>query len=329
MKQEQFITAHEAKWQRLEAWLERRSPKRQPLSNKASPAEFAALYRQTCQHLALARSRLYSPHLINRLNRLVLESHQIMYGERRNLFKAMARYVLADFPARVRQKWRLVLLSALLFYVPFVGMITAIQVNPDMVYTVMDGTTLRKLEYMYNPENRETVGRDWDRQADTDLMMFGYYVKNNTGIGFRTFASGLMFGVGTVFVVLFNGLYIGAAAGHLTQIGYNETFWGFVAGHSALELNAIVLSAAAGLQLGFAVLAPGRRTRLRALREESREALKLMYGAAGMFILAAMVEAFWSPLSWVPTDVKYGAGLAMWVFVLMYFLLGGRQRATG
>ena len=329
MKQEQFITAHETQWRRLEAWLEKKSRKKPDAGVKATPAEFAALYRQTCQHLALARNRLYSPHLINRLNRLVLESHQIMYGERRNLFKAMARYVLMDFPARVRQKWRLVLLSALLFYVPFVGMITAIQVNPDMVYTVMDGATLRKLEYMYNPENRETVGRDWDRQADTDLMMFGYYVKNNTGIGFRTFASGLLFGLGTIFVVLFNGLYIGAAAGHLTQIGYNETFWGFVAGHSALELNAIVLSAAAGLQLGFAVLAPGRRTRLRAMREEAREALKLMYGAAGMFILAAMVEAFWSPLSWVPTNVKYGAGLTMWGFVLMYFLVGGRRRATG
>ncbi len=329
MKQEQFIAAHEAEWQRLEGWLEKKSLNKTAQRDKASPAEFAALYRQTCQHLALARNRLYSPHLINRLNRLVLESHQIMYGERRQLFKTMARYVLADFPARVRQKWRLVLLSALLFYVPFVGMITAIQVNPDMVYTVMNGATLRKLEYMYNPDNRETVGRDWDRKGDTDLMMFGYYVKNNTGIGFRTFASGLIFGLGTIFVVLFNGLFLGAAAGHLTQIGYNETFWGFVAGHSALELNAIVLSAAAGLQLGFAVLAPGRRTRLRALREEARDALKLMYGAAGMFILAAMVEAFWSPLSWVPTNVKYGAGLAMWVLVLMYFLLGGSRRAAG
>jgi len=328
MKQEQFITAHEPQWQRLEAWLQ--TPSRQSNScPKATPAEFAALYRQTCQHLALARRRLYSPHLVNRLNRLVLESHQIMYGERRNLFKAMGRYVLVDFPLRVRQQWRLVLLSALLFYIPFIGMLATIQVNPDMVYTVMNGTTLRKLEYMYNPEHRETLGRDWERQADTDLMMFGYYVKNNTGIGFRTFASGLLFGLGTLFVVLFNGLYIGAAAGHLTQLGYNETFWSFVAGHSALELNAIVLSGAAGLQLGMAVLAPGRRTRLRALREEAQSALRLMYGAAGMFILAAMVEAFWSPLSWVPVTVKYGAGLAMWGLVLLYFLWGGRRHATG
>ncbi len=328
MKQEQFIAAHETGWQRLEAWLQKPSRK-QPGDSKATPAEFAALYRQTCQHLALARHRLYSPYLINRLNRLVLESHQIMYGERRNLFKSMARYVLADFPNRVRQQWRLVLLSALLFYVPLIGMLTTIQINPDMVYTVMNSTTLRKLEYMYNPEHRETLGRDWERQADTDLMMFGFYVKNNTGIGFRTFASGLLFGLGTLFIVVFNGLYIGTAAGHLTQLGYNETFWSFVAGHSALELNAIVLSGAAGLQLGYAVLAPGRRSRLRALREEARSALGLMYGAAGMFILAAMVEAFWSPLSWVPVSMKYGIGLTMWGLVLLYFLWGGRRRATG
>ncbi len=328
MKQEQFIAAHEAQWQRLEAWLRKPAGKK-PAPSRATPTEFAALYRQTCQHLALARSRLYSPHLVNRLDRLVMDSHQIMYGQRRNLFKAIARYVLADFPCRVRRQWRLVLLSALLFYLPLVSMLTVIQYNPDMVYTVMNGTTLRKLEYMYNPEHRDTLGRDWERQADTDLMMFGFYVKNNTGIGFRTFASGLLLGLGTLFVVLFNGLYIGAAAGHLTQLGYNETFWSFVAGHSALELNAIVLSGAAGLQLGFAVLAPGRRTRLRALREEAQAALQLMYGAAGMFILAAIVEAFWSPLSWVPVSTKYSAGLALWAFVLLYFLWGGRRRAAG
>jgi uncharacterized membrane protein SpoIIM required for sporulation len=327
MKQEQFIAAHEAKWQQLEAWL--RKPSRKESDNaRVTPTEFAALYRQTCQHLALARSRLYSPHLVNRLDRLVLESHQIMYGQRRNLFKTIARYVLADFPSQVRQRWRMVLLSALLFYLPFISMLTAIQYNPDMVYTVMDGTTLRKLEYMYNPEHRQTLGRDWEREADTDLMMFGFYVKNNTGIGFRTFASGALFGLGTLFVVMFNGLYIGAAAGHLTQLGYNETFWSFVAGHSALELNAIVLSGAAGLQLGFALLTPGRRTRLRALREEAQSALRLMYGAAGMFILAAIVEAFWSPLTWVPVSTKYNAGLALWAIVLLYFLWGGRRHAA-
>ncbi|HID50295.1 MAG TPA: stage II sporulation protein M [Chromatiales bacterium] len=320
MKQEQFIRAHEADWRRLEAWL----AKPDGHAERAPAEEFSALYREACQHLALARARLYSRHLIERLDRLVLQSHQILYGERRNLWKDMAAYVTRGFPAAVRRQWRLVLVAALLFYVPLAGMLTVVQRNPDMVYTVLDSDTLRRLEHMYDPDNRE-VGRDRKRQSDTDLLMFGFYVKNNTGIGFRTFASGLLFGIGTILVVVFNGLYIGAAAGHLTQLGYAETFWSFVAGHSALELNAIVLSGAAGLRLGLALLSPGRRTRLRALREESRTALQLVYGAAGMFILAAMVEAFWSPATWLPPLSKYVAGIALWVLLLAYFGFGGRR----
>lgn len=323
MKQEQFIAAHEPDWRRLETWLAKPAGE----TPRAPAEEFAALYREACQHLALARTRMYSRHLIDRLDRLVMQAHQILYGERRNLLKDMAIYVVHGFPAAVRRQWRLVLVAALLFYVPLVGMLTAIQLDPDMVYTVLDGPTLRKLEYMYDPDNRESVGRDRERQSDSDMMMFGFYVKNNTGIGFRTFASGLLFGIGTLLVVVFNGLYIGAAAGHLTQLGYTETFWSFVAGHSALELNAIVLSGAAGLRLGLALLSPGRRTRLCALREESSIALQLVYGAAGMFILAAMIEAFWSPASWLPAISKYVAGVALWVAVLAYFVLGGR-RAT-
>lgn len=322
MKQEQFIAAHEADWRRLEAWLATTAADD---STRAPAEEFAALYREACQQLALARARLYSRHLINRLDRLVLQAHQILYGERRHLMKDIATYIVHGFPAAVRSQWRLVLVAALLFYVPLVGMLTVIQLDPDMVYTVLDGDTLRQLEYMYDPDNRESVGRDRDRQSDSDLMMFGFYVKNNTGIGFRTFASGLLFGIGTLLVVLFNGLYIGAAAGHLTQLGYTETFWSFVVGHSALELNAIVLSGAAGLRLGLALLSPGRRTRLRALREESRIALQLVYGAAGMFILAAMVEAFWSPATWLPATSKYVAGGALWLAVLAYFVFGGRR----
>ncbi len=322
MNQEQFIASHEASWQQLEAWLEKTAT-----GTRTAPprGDFASLYRQTCQHLALARSRLYSHQLINRLNRLVVLGHQRLYGNQRHFGHDMARYLLADFPAAVRARWKLVLTSALLFYLPLVGMLVAIQVDPDMVYTVLDGGSLRQIETMYDPASPERVGRTAERAADSDLMMFGFYIKNNTGIGFQTFAGGLLLGLGSLFYIIFNGIYIGAIAGHLTQLGFIETFWGFVAGHSALELNAIVLSGAAGLQLGMALIAPGRRTRLRALREETLGALYIMYGTAGMFILAAMVEAFWSSSPLFSPMVKYAVGLGLWLMVLIYFLFAGRH----
>jgi uncharacterized membrane protein SpoIIM required for sporulation len=117
-------------------------------------------------------------------------------------------------------------------------------------------------------------------------------------------------------------------AGYLTQVGFGETFWSFVAGHSAPELLAIVLSGAAGLRLGLAIISPGSATRRAALVAAAKPAVRLMYGAALMFVLAAFVEAFWSPNTLVALEVKVGAGLAGWLAFVLYFLLAGRSRAA-
>ena len=186
MNQEQFVACHAAEWRRLEGWVARgKKPKKNtaPLE-KASVEEFASLYRKSCQHLALARSRLYSHHLINRLNNLVLSSHAQLYSAKRNIVREMALYIFSGFPQRVRGEWRSVLISAALFYISLLGMMLAIIVNPDMVYTVMDNSQLREFEYMYDPTHADTLGRTPDREASSDVMMFGYYVSNNTGIGF-------------------------------------------------------------------------------------------------------------------------------------------------
>jgi uncharacterized membrane protein SpoIIM required for sporulation len=135
--------------------------------------------------------------------------------------------------------------------------------------------------------------------------------------------------VGSAWFLGANGVVIGAVAGYLTQAGFGTPFWSFVAGHSAPELLAIVLSGAAGFKLGLAVIAPGNASRKSALVAAARPAVRLMYGAAMMFLGAAFIEAFWSPLTEVPFDVKIGAGIAAWAVLLAYFLLGGRARAAG
>jgi uncharacterized membrane protein SpoIIM required for sporulation len=159
-------------------------------------------------------------------------------------------------------------------------------------------------------------------------MMFGFYIWNNVRIGFQTFAGGLAAGLGSVWFLGANGAIIGAVAGYLTQIGYGEPFWSFVAGHSSLELLAIVLAGAAGLRLGLAVIAPGSLSRRSALVAAAKPAVRVMYGAALMFFAAAFVEAFWSPITEVPFNFKIAAGIAAWVLLLAYFAFAGRARAT-
>ena len=158
--------------------------------------------------------------------------------------------------------------------------------------------------------------------------MFGHYIRNNTSIGFQTFTSGLIFGIGTLFILLFNGIVLGSVAGHLTYIGYNDTFWGFVVGHSAFELTAIVLSGAAGFKLTQALLFPGRKTRLYALRTNGRSAIQLMYGAALLFLMAAFVEAFWSSQAQMPLSIKYAVGALFWVLTVAWLGLAGRKHTV-
>ena len=121
---------------------------------------------------------------------------------------------------------------------------------------------------------------------------------------------------------------IGAIAGHLTALGFIETFWGFVSGHSAPELTAIMLSGAAGLKVGAALIAPGARTRRLALVEAMGVAVKLMYGAAALFVAAAFIEAFWSSIAGIPALTKYIVGGAGWVLLGAYFLASGRAHAA-
>ena len=327
MKQSLFVAEHEALWQQLEAWLAHRQLSKRERSRQPAPAlaDFPAAYRRLCHHLALAQSRMYSPLLIERLNRLVVEGHQYLYSARMHFWHKVVAFYLRELPQLVRAEWRALVLAALLFFGSLSGMIIAIQLNPDLVYAVLPGEQVAGMEQMYDPENRSRIGRE--READSDVLMFGFYIRNNTGIGFQVFAGGLLYGLGSLFFLLYNGLVIGAVAGHLTHIGYVETFWSFVAGHSAFELTAIVLSGAAGFKLAQALIMPGRKSRRQALLDNSRTAIRIIYGAATLFVMAAFVEAFWSSLASLPATVKYAVGIGLWVLVTAYFRLAGQEQA--
>ncbi len=94
-------------------------------------------------------------------------------------------------------------------------------------------------------------------EVATNWAAFGHYIRNNIGVAFRCFAGGLFFGLGSTFFMVYNGALLGAVGGFLTERGLGHNFYSFVVTHGAFELTAIVLSGAAGLRIGHALLAPG------------------------------------------------------------------------
>jgi len=329
MRQAVFETRHAPDWRRFEAWLDRheklaRRATAQPAADALPDAEVPQAYRHVCQHLALARDREYSPDLVDRLNRLALRGHHLLYGARGSRGARAIEFLVAGFPRLVRAERALVIAAACLFFGPLFLLLAALQSYPDFVYYLMPPEALAKFQEMYNPGNKRHGMRD----ADDNVAMFGFYIWNNVKIGFQTFAGGIAFGLGSIFYLVSNGVLIGATAGYITQVGYGTPFWSFVSGHSAMELVAIVISGAAGLRLGGALVAPGQRSRKAALVAAAQPAVRLMYGAAGMFLIAAFIEAFWSPLTAFPPVTKYVVGAILWGIVLGYFLFGGRGRAA-
>jgi uncharacterized membrane protein SpoIIM required for sporulation len=329
MKESQFIRLRQDEWEAWDRWLGE-TPER--LLGKPGGAaaraialgDLPAAYRRLCHDLSLAHDRRYSSALVDVLQQRVLAAHQRIYGARRRLREHWLEFLAAGLPRLVRRERRCVLTSAALLFVPLLLALALLQIYPDGAYYLLSPEQAARYEAMYSPD-APRLGRPPSREAAGQLSMLAFYISNNVRIDFQCFAGGIAFGLGSVFFLVFNGLMIGATAGHLTQMGFVETFWGFVAGHSAPELIGMVLSGAAGLRIGGALLAPGRLRRVDALKEAAREAVRLLYGAALLTFGAAFIEALWSPGRGLPFSVKIGAGAALWCALLAYFLWAGRR----
>jgi len=335
VRQVEFERLRAGHWARFERWLDRHDAGQARFGRRKQAAQaededplpdtdVPAAYRHLSADLALARDRQYSPDLVDRLNRLALRGHHVLYGARSGRIDGVLAFFSGGFPRLVRKHGGLTLLAAFLFFGPLIALTVLIPIEPEFAGLILDPGQMHQMQSMYQPGN-ERLGMD---DADSRFAMFGFYVWNNIRIGFQTFAGGIVFGLGTLFFLVYNGIFIGAVGGYLIQVGLAAQFFSFTSGHSPLELTAIALSGTAGLLLGRALFAPGPRSRKAALVEAGRDAVQVMAGAAAMFLAAALVEAFWSPITSLDLLVKQLVGAALWVVVLAYLGFAGRDRAA-
>lgn len=311
MKQNEFIRRYDSLWMTFERAVSN--------GNAESLEDLPASYRTICHHLSLAKLRNYSPALQDRLNQLALKGHQHLYAGKNDSASDIGKMFSVDFPRCVRKHKYYVLASTILFFGPLIFITLATLNDPNFVYYIIDADTAAQYQSMYSESHQ-----DKDRNATGDVYMFGFYIYNNISIALRTFASGLLLGLGAIAILLFNGITIGAVTGLLASSGYGANFWSFVIGHGSFELTAIVLAGASGMKLGFALLLPGRRSRAQALKAAANDVSPIIYGFVVMLFIAAAIEAFWSPSGVISNSVKYGVGTALWVLVLGYLTFVGR-----
>jgi uncharacterized membrane protein SpoIIM required for sporulation len=297
--------------------------------NGAEGAEFSRLFRELCHDLAVIRSRDWGRGLVSYLNGLVARGHNAFYSAPPGSLSQFLQFLTAGFPRTFRRNFGYFVIAAALFFGSLGVSWAVIQWKPPLVARVLPSETLEQLDLMYGDrplEEFDAEGEDSEPAGgfgEERAGMAGFYVQHNVGIALECFSRGVLLGIGTIYALLYNGIAIGAMTGYVASQGYSERFFSFVVSHGSFELTAIAIAGAGGLILGDALVHPGQRTRLEALRVRGLEAVQIGAGAAVMLVIAALIEAFWSPAP-LPNGIKYAAAAALWTLVFAYLGLAGR-----
>ena len=319
MNRDELVRARGESWKRLEYLVQEAQELRGAVGvTPAELKELSELYRALAGDLMRVQRDKLGSDLERQLHSLAARAHNALYagtsiGQRFEFLD-----IIRDFPGALRRNLRFFALATALFYGPFfIGGFAAYK-DESYAQAVMSSDQLDRTEKMYE---EAPSGRD----AGTDATMTGFYVYNNVGIAFRCFATGIAFGLGSFFFLFFNGLSIGVVFGHLIREGLATNILSFVSTHGPWELTAIVISGAAGMQMGWAMVLTRGRTRLGNLQAHGLELLRQIGGAAVFLLLAAVLEAWVSPSS-LPIPTKYGLGAVGWLFVATIIIGVGRDR---
>ncbi len=306
----------EGDWRELDALLRARGRRRRRRP-AAEVLRLAALYRGAAADLALARRGHPGDPIVARLESLVARARQAVYAEepRRG---SLRTFFGRGYWVAVRERPVALLIAVALLLIPGALTIAWSISDPGAAVGLVPGQFRGAVEPV-----ADTGMTTAQTAAFSSAVM-----TNNIQVTFLAFAAGILFGLGTAFVVAYNGAILGAVAGGAIANGNGVQFAEFVTAHGVIELSCIAVAAAAGMRMGYALVAPGPRTRSHALVQEARAAIVIVLGTVPWVILAGIIEGFVTRAGFglVPGIVLgFGVGATYWALV---FVRGRPQRLT-
>jgi uncharacterized membrane protein SpoIIM required for sporulation len=318
-----FIGRRQGDWERL-AELCGRAPRAGRREPEENIAELSRLYRLTVVDLARLRTLLAADsypstsdeRVLAWLNALVARAHAIVHVAPVLSSRRFIDLLAFDFPRKFREHFLLVAIAAGVFVV--FGLLTYAACANDLAFA-------RELAGPSMVENAKSFGRLGNgRSAPEDVVMTSFYVSNNVKVAFVCFAAGITAGLGTLFLLVQNGITMGVTVALVHHYGALKHLIAFVSGHAPLELIAIFIAAAAGLRIGRAIIDPGPYRRTVSLAHAARDSVTLVIGAAFLLLVAAFFEGFVSP-SGLPMLVKCSIGGINGLLLLFYLGFAGRR----
>ena len=295
-------------WSRLEELLERTAHKGFKSLSRFELQELSLLYRQIAADLAALREDRGSVHFARYLNQLLARAHNTIYSAHRASPAAMVEYFRYAYPRIFRQNLSYCLAAFFIFLGSAIVGVALTYHDPDFKVKIL------------GPQMVETIERHqmWTHSiVGIKPVASSAIMTNNLGVAFMSFAAGITGGVGTIYMMIFNGLLIGVIGTACRLSGMSLQLWSLVAPHGVLELPAIFIAGGAGLRLAYGLLFPGFLPRGESVARAGTEAVKLLLGTIPILIIAGVIEAFVSPTG-LAVPLKFGMAAAIFALLLAY-----------
>jgi len=315
----EFVRARQGSWHELQAFLEegrRLALARVPLDKFR---QGIVLYRQAVGDLAYARMCFADHPVVGQLEQLAGQAHSLLYQAGRTRSRNWTDFWLRGWPALVRGSAGPILFAMATFWAAAAVGFLFTTANP----------TLEDL--FVSPPMRQAIrsGKLWTQSLTRVAPTAGTHIAaNNIQVSLLAWGLGLTFGIGTVWLLVVNGLMIGGIAAACLRAGLLRPLAEFIVGHGSLELPAIWIASGAGLLMSKALLFPGRYSRRVELGLLGRRSVQIIIGIVPLLLVAACIEAFISP-SELPGIAKAAVGLTMATGLLAYIISGSRDEGSG
>ncbi len=276
--------------------------------SRAELRETALLYRQAASDLSTLRQDSTARAYAELLNQLLARAHHIIYSSRRKGFLKIFYFLRDDYPALIQRRFRYVLLSLIIL------------LAGAALGTVLTLARPQFMRHMLGPQMVDTIEHHkmWTESiVGVEPVATSAIMTNNITVCFMAFAGGIVFGLGPVWSMFFNGLLLGVIGVACQQHGMSLGLWSFVAPHGSLELPSIVLAGAAGLRLGRGVVFPGLYRWRDSVALAGAEATRMIAGVVPLLVIAGCLEGFFSP-SAAPVWLKFTVGGCLFTLLLAW-----------
>lgn len=318
MNEEEFFRKREPDWRRLNDLLKYASGSLNALS-RTETEELLALYRRCSTDLAIARTQDANLHVVEGLNDLVRRAYMVIYRRPSKKFTTVLYEALVSTTQSVRRQAIFVWISVALFviFTLWTGFLTS--TNPQVKQALI-------------PPEMQSNAKGWlhglpDRTSDQSAMMTGFYASHNGLIA--VFEPGLAagtFGLFAFYSIFMNAAAMGALGALMAHAGRLHILIFSILPHGVPELSGFMISAAAGLAMGWALINPGRRSRSEALAAVGQDAIRMAAAAVILTWIAAPIEGWFSYSSRIPLAAKAAFGAVEIIAWTLFWVGFARDR---